>query len=233
MKPEISVIIPTYNEEEYIEETLKSVKNQRFDSYEVIVSDCKSDDKTRDIAGKYADKVVLSQRSTASARNTGARHARGRYLVFIDADTKLPEDYLEKAYEIFRKGEYIGFSGAFKFSNKSLKYKVVERGVNLFFIMMSLRGKTIIPGFSFCIPKSVFDKFGGFKDVFLEDVQLCQKLNKTGKTKYFTNFYVVTSSRRLEEMGIIGTLDYYCDFRQRWNEINQFSKRYVKVGGVA
>jgi len=71
---DISVIVPTFNEEKYIEATLKSIKNQKTDlEYEIIVSDCKSQDKTVSISRKYADKIVsTSKRTIASGRNNGA-----------------------------------------------------------------------------------------------------------------------------------------------------------------
>ncbi len=226
----ISIIIPTYNEEKYIEATLVSIRNQNFKDYEVIVSDCYSTDKTIKIARKYTDRIVFSKiKSTASARNAGAKHATGSYLIFLDADTVLPNDYLKKAYDIFKQDKYIGFCGAFKFSNKCLKYKIIENGVNFYFIVSRLCGKTIIPGFNFCVPKSVFEKIGGFENVFIEDTDLFEKLNRLGRTKYFTHFYAATSSRRLEKLGILGTLDYYCDISRNWNGVMDFSKRYIKV----
>jgi glycosyltransferase involved in cell wall biosynthesis len=226
----ISIIIPTLNEEKYIEATLESIKNQNFKDFEVIVCDCHSNDKTIEIAKKYTDKIVFTEtRSTASARNTGAKYASGEYLVFLDADTMLSCDYLEKAHDIFKKAKYVGFCGAFKFSNKSLRYKITENAVNLAYIIFDLFRKTAIPGFNFCIPKSIFEKVGGFENVFVEDIDLFKKLGKLGKTKYFTHLCVITSSRRLERQGILKTLDYYYDVGRKYGSAMDFSKRYIKV----
>lgn len=226
----ISIIVPTYNEERCIETTLKSVREQGFKDYEIIVSDCYSDDNTVKLAKKYADKIVFSEvKSTASARNIGARHAKGKYLIFLDADTTLTEDYLEKANGIFKKDRYIAFCGAFKFSNKSLKYDLIGKAVSFYFVVSYLCRRTVLPGFNFCIPKSVFEEVGGFENVFLEDENLYKKLNKLGRTKYFTHFHVITSSRRLEGQGALGTLNYYCDIRSRWKGVMDFSKRYIKI----
>ncbi|MEM5873123.1 MAG: glycosyltransferase, partial [Candidatus Aenigmatarchaeota archaeon] len=61
--PKISVIIPTYNEEKYIEDTLLSIKYQRFNyPYEIIVSDSNSKDKTIEIAKKYANKIIITKK---------------------------------------------------------------------------------------------------------------------------------------------------------------------------
>jgi len=98
---EISVIVPTLNEENYLEDCLKSILRQTFprNEYEIIVSDGSSEDRTVEIANKYADRVVVSKkRGIWWGRNYGAKFARGRFLVFIDADTKIKEDYLETVY---------------------------------------------------------------------------------------------------------------------------------------
>ena len=99
MKPIISIIIPAYNEEKFIEQTLISLKKQNCGiPYEIIVCDNNSKDKTPEIAQKYADKVVSETKQGGGyARNKGASIAQGKYLVFTDADTVFPENYLEEA----------------------------------------------------------------------------------------------------------------------------------------
>lgn len=226
----ISIIVPAYNEEKYIEATLISVKNQNFEDYEIIVSDCYSSDNTVKIAEKYANKIVFSRiRSTAAARNIGAEHATGKYLIFLDSDTTLSEGYLKRIYDIFRQDKYVAFCGSFRFSDIRAAYQVTGHVVNFYFLMLDLLGKTAIPGFNFCISRSAFQKIGGFENVFMEDANLSSKLNKLGKTKYFTHFFAITSSRRLEKMGVFGTLDYYCNISGKWNGVVEFSKRYIKV----
>ena len=83
----VSVIIPTYCEEETIEGCLKSVENQHFDDgrIESIVVDSHSPDRTRELAGKTADKVLdLRARGVGRARNAGAKVADGQFLLFLD-----------------------------------------------------------------------------------------------------------------------------------------------------
>lgn len=229
MKPFISVIVPTYNEERYVEETMKSIRNQEFENYELVVSDCYSEDNTVEITGRYADRVVLNgNRSTGSARNNGAENSEGKYLIFVDADTTLSEDYLKKAYEIFKERRHVAFSGAFKFSNDSVKYKTIEKIVNSYFMIKSCLNQAILPGFNFCIPRNIFEKVGGFDDIFIEDAHLATKLNRMSKTRYFTHFYAITSPRRVDELGVFGSLDYYLDLRRR-GDPDRFSDRYINV----
>lgn len=96
----LSIIIPAYNEEEYLPGLLESIKNQDFDDYEVIVADADSDDNTRKIAEEYGCRIVDGG-MPAVGRNRGAAAARGELLLFLDADLVLTDGYLRDAVEEF------------------------------------------------------------------------------------------------------------------------------------
>ncbi len=211
---DISVIIPTLNEEKNIEDCLKAIRSQdTLAEYEIIVCDARSGDNTVAIAEKYADEIVLSDtRSIGIQRNLGAEHAKGNYLVFVDADTILPKNYLGKVMEKFRDDpELIGFSTQFRFLKREEKLVFAERITNSYLEFRSRMGYAILLGFSTCVRKKVFKSLKGFRDVPLEDGEFGFRMRKTGKTSFFTDFYVITSSRRLEEMGLLGTLRYYLE----------------------
>lgn len=97
-EPFISVVIPAYNAESFIGETLESVRVQTFSDYEVIVVDDGSTDRTAEIASGYDGVTVIGQsnRGEAGARNTGIRAARGKYVAFLDADDIWLPSKLEK-----------------------------------------------------------------------------------------------------------------------------------------
>ena len=220
---DISIIVPTYNEEKYIEANLKSIKNQETDlDYEIIVSDCKSNDKTIEIAKKYAGKIVISEkRSPAYARNTGALAAKGEILVFIDADTQILPDYLEFIFRKFKKiSHLVGLSTSFRFSKQSPKLIFAEEITNSYLLMRSQLDHATLPGFNTCVLKDKFEKVGGFKNSVLEDVQLSKDLNLLGKVKYLPEKKVITSSRKLERVGVLGTLRYYFDLAIIENDID-------------
>ncbi|HJK07780.1 MAG TPA: glycosyltransferase family 2 protein, partial [Methanocorpusculum sp.] len=102
----ISVIVPTFNEEEGVEACLKSLCDQTLprDQYEIIVVDGNSKDKTREIAEKYADKVFIqTSKKVGGARNDGAMAAKYDILATTDADCFLPRDWLEKILADFAK----------------------------------------------------------------------------------------------------------------------------------
>jgi glycosyltransferase involved in cell wall biosynthesis len=106
--PKVSVIIPTYNAQEYLSETLDSVLSQTYSHFEVIVVDDGSKDQTISIVEeyrmKYPEKVKLIQKENggpASARNVGIKAAVGEYIAFIDADDLWLPEKLEKQVRYF------------------------------------------------------------------------------------------------------------------------------------
>jgi glycosyltransferase involved in cell wall biosynthesis len=100
----LSIIVPLYNSEKYLPKCLDSLLNQDIpeDDYEVILVDDGSPDGSRLVAGEYASRhahiTVLSQpnKGTSGARNTGIRHATGKYLYFVDPDDFILENSLAR-----------------------------------------------------------------------------------------------------------------------------------------
>lgn len=105
MEPKVSVIIPVYNVEKYLRECLDSVLGQTLKDIEVICVDDGSTDSSLDILREYEQKdprvKVLTQPNTnaGAARNHGLRHAKGKYLSFLDSDDFFDSAMLKKAYE--------------------------------------------------------------------------------------------------------------------------------------
>src|SRR3989338_1163009 len=93
---QVSIIIPTLNEEEYLPKLLESIRQQRFKDLEIIVADAGSTDKTKEIAERYGCKIVPGG-LPARGRNEGARVAGGELLVFLDADVMFPRDFFQIA----------------------------------------------------------------------------------------------------------------------------------------
>ena len=96
----ISIIIPTYNEEEFLPNLLTSIQRQGFDDMEVIIADAHSADKTVDIAESFGCKVVPGG-LPATGRNNGAAVAESQLLLFLDADSVLTNNYISSAIEEF------------------------------------------------------------------------------------------------------------------------------------
>jgi glycosyltransferase involved in cell wall biosynthesis len=217
---DFSIIVPALNEEKRIRRCLDSIKRQQTSrTWELIVSDSGSTDRTVEIAREYTAKVqACTERGTARARNEGARLAEGDILIFIDSDTELLPGYLETIGKAFRRKDLIACSCAFKFTRRSPKLLFAEYVTNSYYVLRSvLRGATL-PGFNVCIRRDVFEKLGGFRLCHLEDLDMSIKLRRIGRTRYIARRKTITSSRRLEKDGLYGTLKYYMDlFEQTQN----------------
>ncbi len=104
-KYQISVIMPAYNSEQYIEESIESILTQSFKDFQLIIVNDASTDKTQQIAERFAKKdsriklINLPQNSgAASARNEGIKHIEGKYTIFVDSDDWLLTNMLEELY---------------------------------------------------------------------------------------------------------------------------------------
>jgi glycosyltransferase involved in cell wall biosynthesis len=210
---DFSVVVPAFNEEKRIRACLESIKAQRTGrSYELIVSDSNSTDSTAAIAGEYTDKVVVcKERGTARARNEGARLAEGNIIVFIDSDTIMAPDYIDAVARAFEDPRLLAVSCAFKFTRRSPKLMAAEYVTNGYYVLRSAFRAATLPGFNVCIRREPFERLGGFRLCHLEDLDMSIKLRRIGRTAYLPGRKVITSSRRLEKDGIIGTLRYYMD----------------------
>lgn len=210
---DFSIIVCALDEEKRIRRCLDSIKAQRTShSYELIVSDSGSRDRTVEIAREYTGKVhVCEGRGTARARNEGAQLAEGDVLVFIDSDTEILPDYLETVAKAFRSPELLGCSCAFKFSRRTPKLLFAEYVTNGYYLLRSLFRGTTLPGFNICIRRAAFAKLSGFRLCHLEDLDMSIKLRRLGRTRYLPHRKAITSSRRIEQDGLLGTLKYYMD----------------------
>ena len=95
--PKFSIIVPVYNVENYIDKCLKSIKNQTFKDYEVIVVNDGTKDNSMEIVKKYDFQIVNQKnQGLSAARNTGVSKAKGEYLLFVDSDDYLEKDLLKE-----------------------------------------------------------------------------------------------------------------------------------------
>ena len=97
----VSIVIPCYNVDKYIEECLNSVLNQTYSNLEVVVIDDGSNDGTRRILEEYQNRyrniklLIQKNKGSGSARNAGVRVCSGDYLLFVDADDYIQNDTIE------------------------------------------------------------------------------------------------------------------------------------------
>nr|QNO49825.1 hypothetical protein DBPBNLAN_00035 [Methanosarcinales archaeon ANME-2c ERB4]QNO49964.1 hypothetical protein FNHNGOKL_00032 [Methanosarcinales archaeon ANME-2c ERB4] len=214
MEPEISVIVPVLNEVNHLEETLESIVSQNTSTpYELIVSDGQSTDGSLDIAKRYADRVFqCEEHGIGAGRHFGAMNASksSKYFIFIDADTRIPGYYLAYVYETFKTDpDLVAFSTGFEFSEHSEQIKLAETVSNKYFLMRDKLLSVTLPGFNTCVRSDAYFECGGYRNVLLEDVEFSRRVCKVGKVGFFPHVKVTNSSRRLESMGLLGTVYYY------------------------
>lgn len=234
---DISVIIPALNEEKYIFRTLESVRKQKAHiNYEVIVADNDSEDRTVEIAEKYADKVVIAKkRGIWIARNSGAKKSRGDVLVFVDADTTIPPNYLEVVYGVLENEEISGLSCAFRFDQHSRILDGIDELSNSYLLFRGMVGRGEILGFNNAVRRKTFFQVNGFPNSPMEDGRFARKLWKKGRVVYLTEPKVVTSARRISKKGAITSVVYYAnlalisDFPKLHFEKLSIFKKYLPV----
>ncbi len=203
-----SIVVPTLNEEKRIADCLRAIRAQRFEgNFEIIVSDGASEDKTVEIAKRYADKVVIEKvRSIAAERQRGALEARGKIIAFTDADSLADKNWLQEIYNCFRDKRVAGAYGPVFFHDGSGIEKIIVRiTLPLYLRIMALLGMHSPIGSNLAIRKIVFEKSGGFNMALRtsEDLDLGKKIKKTGKFVYANKAIVRVSCRRVKKWGYL------------------------------
>jgi len=231
---DVSIIVPTFNEAEYIENCLKSLRNQDFKgTYEIIVSDSYSEDGTLEIAEKYADKVVLSKRYTiAFGRQVGAEVAEGGILVFTDADVIAPRNWLSQLVSNFDDSEVAGAHGLIvPYDGKKFEKVFCEKFFPVYSELMVKLKHPSPPGSNMAVRKNVFKKIRGFdvNTVTSEDVFLAYEVEKEGKFVFDKNAINYVSARRLRAWGYKKYISYYAKNTLLTHFFKKASKEYDKV----
>lgn len=201
MLDDISIIVPTFNEEHYLPKLLTSISKQTLKPKEVIVSDAYSSDKTREIAESFGCKIVNGG-LPAKARNEGAKAATSQALLFLDADVVLPRDFLEKcSKEIGRRRLAIAAAYITPIKPTKKDYYLYE-AVNTYLRFT----KHFYPhayGCCIFVKKGIHDAIGGFDEslVMGEDHDYVRRARKKGIFSFLTSYKIPVSERRLVEDG--------------------------------
>ena len=108
--PEISIITPSYNSAEYLEETIQSVLYQTFQDWEWLITDDKSQDLSVEIIKKYNDpriKLLVLEKNLGAgeARNNALSRAKGRFITFLDSDDYWEPEFLEKMLSFMKENK--------------------------------------------------------------------------------------------------------------------------------
>lgn len=110
-KPKVSVIIPTYNNAQYVTQAVESALNQTYTDYEIIVVDDGSTDNTRDLLDDYRDRlnyIYQEHKGVSTARNLGIEKAKGELIAFLDADDYFLPEHLTEQIACLEKQPSLG-----------------------------------------------------------------------------------------------------------------------------
>lgn len=188
-----SLIIPVYNRPDEVNELLESLTTQRLKPYEVIIVEDGSTLPCQDVVNRYADRLPVRYFTKPNggpgpARNFGASHATGNYLIILDSDCLLPDGYLEAIDEELQREPADAFGGPDRaHSSFTPLQKAINYSMTSFFTTGGIRGgkkkldKFYPRSFNMGMRREVYQALGGFSPMrFGEDIDLSICLFKGG-----------------------------------------------------
>ena len=193
----LSIIVPALNEAGTIAQALQALAPLRTRGHEVIVVDGGSEDVTRDLAAPLADRVLLAPRGRAKQMNAGAAVATGAALLFLHADTKLPEEadrLVSQALQVRAWGRF----------DVRIESRAPLLGVVAFFMNLRSRASGIATG-----DQAIFVRranFTGFPEIALMEDIAFSKVMKRVSPPACLRQKAVTSGRRWERHGVLRTV---------------------------
>jgi rSAM/selenodomain-associated transferase 2 len=197
---QISVIVPVLNEEKTIAASLRALS--ALAPHEIVVVDGGSSDQTRAHSVHSGVRVATSERGRARQMNRGAREATGEVLLFLHADTRLPESAFADISDALADPHYVGGRFDVELDGDHWMLKVIGR-------MISYRSRVSKVGTgdqAIFVRRECFARMGGYPDIpLMEDIAFCRALKRMGKVACLRS-RVVTSARRWELEGIWRTI---------------------------
>lgn len=188
--PKISVVIPAYNQEKFITETIESILNQTYKDFEIIVVDDGSTDCTKQKLEKFGSKIKIIEQPNlerAIARNNGVKNSQGEYIAFVDSDDIWTEDKLENQIKVLeeKKDCMFIYSACGRVNQYSKKIKPAKRQLEGYSgnIFEELLIRNFIASATPLIKREFFNKTQGFNSKYIpyEDWELWIRLSLLGK----------------------------------------------------
>ncbi|GAB4416629.1 MAG: hypothetical protein Fur0044_12050 [Anaerolineae bacterium] len=205
----ISVIIPTLNEAILLPKLLGDLRQQTFDDYEIIVADAGSSDRTQEIARDYGATVVPGG-LPAAGRNNGARVAQGEFLLFLDADVRVPPTFLGDAYaEIEERYLDLATCAVIPLSDDPVD-KLLHDFANLA-IQLGQFLDPHAPGFCILVSRRLFRRVGGFDESLkmAEDHDFVKRASQFRPLRVLNSTHISVSVRRLAKEGRVKLINKY------------------------
>jgi rSAM/selenodomain-associated transferase 2 len=201
----ISVIIPTFNEDKILPQTLACASTLEIG--EIVVADGGSTDGTVPMAEAFCARVpdariITAQRGRARQMNEGAKASRGEILLFLHADTRLPAETKRIIESALADPTVVGGRFDIRFDHPSVWSTVISSFMN----WRSRLGGVATGDQAMFVRRKVFEELGGFADIpLMEDIEFSTRLKHAGPTQALRET-VTTSFRRWEQQGPLRTI---------------------------
>ena len=227
-KIKILVVVTTYNSEKTIKECIKSIINNTYTNFELVIVDDFSSDNTKKILKKINAKKVFNQKNMGPAfsRNVGANIVKADLIVFIDSDVEINKDAFSNLIELFKSNKNLtSVSGIYcdnKYPNILSEYENTYQS----YIQHTL-SKFENPPYTntsfFVIKKYIFDRLGGFDTQFKlanqEDIEFGKRLYNSGYKNIFSD------KIKIKHLKIF---NFHIFFKKKYNQGIEFYKLYFK-----
>ena len=212
----ISLVICAYNEEKYLGDCLDyAIKNSHAQFHEILVIDNASTDGTKVIAEERLGVRVIREekKGLTRARQRGFLEATGDILAYIDADTHMPEGWVERIFTEFRASDELAcLSGPYVYYDISKFQQFLVKVYWLFAMPIYWMVGYMVVGGNFAIRKTTLEKMKGFDttiEFYGEDTNIARRSAEFGKVKFMLSNVMYTSGRRLIKQGIFSTFKEY------------------------
>ena len=228
MKPYFSIIVPVYNRIDEVSDLLESLTHQSNNDFEIVLVEDGSTEPCKAVADQYADRLNLqyyhkSNEGRSIARNYGIVRANGDYFVFVDSDCVLPPDYIEQLH-LSLLNDYSDCFGGPDAAHESFTdiQKAINYSMTSFLTTGGIRGgkvqleKFVPRTFNMGFSRKVYEKVGGFREMFSEDIDMSTRIRLAGfGIKLFRNVSVYHKRR--------------VDFKKFWRQVHVFGMSRITL----
>lgn len=216
MKPFFSIVIPTLNEEKFLPDLLDDLASQTEKDFEVIVVDGKSEDGTKEIClreNRYDLRVIeVEQQNVSTQRNNGAAVAKGEYIIFIDADSRIDSEFIKTARKEIAASGYLIYIPTMVPDNPKPPYGIYLTLSNLAVELSQSTPRPFSNSGTFLISRLYFSHLGGFDEKLKlsEDHEIIARAHARGvSAKFLHSLKFTFSLRRYEADGLLEILMKY------------------------
>ena len=223
-----SIIVPVYNRPDEVAELLESLNAQTVKDFEVVLIEDGSQVPCKEVAERYSDRLNIRYTSKpnsgrSDSRNVGMKEATGNFFLFFDSDCVLPPHYFEQLEKAVSETDFDCYGGpdaahdSFTNLQKAISYTMTS-----FFTTGGIRGgkrqmeKFMPRTFNMGFKREVYEKVGGFKDMFGEDIDLSLRIQEAGFSIVLLRDVFVYHKRRVS-------------LKKFYRQVNQFGKARISL----